>query len=47
MNLLDDLRDLISSRSEKEEAELTTDIQDKKPENLRLEETRYTPIEEA
>jgi len=47
MNLIDDLRELLNSRSEKEETELTTDIQSKKPENLRLEETRYTPIEEA
>jgi len=47
MNLPSSIRDLISFESEKEETELTTDIQNKKPENLRLEETRYTPIEEA
>jgi len=47
MNLLDNLRDLINSESGKDETELTTEIQDKKPENLRTEETRYTPIKEA
>jgi len=41
--MLRNLRQKFSST--KEETELTTSIQDKKPENLRLEETRYTPVE--
>jgi len=47
MKALDRLRKRFDSSSTKEEVELTTDIQDKKPENLRTEETRYKPIKEA
>jgi len=46
MKVLREIRNKISS-NQNEETELTTNIQDKKPENLRLEETRYTPIKEA
>jgi len=42
--ILRNLRRKFSS-NQREETELTTSIQDKKPENLRLEETRYTPVE--
>jgi len=45
MNLADKVRDLLPRSSRKEETELVTDIQDRKPENLRLEETNMTPVE--
>lgn len=41
--MLRNLRQKFSST--KEETELVTDIQDRKPENLRTEETNMTPIE--